>query len=182
MEHQSIQSGVIKMEPQSQNNTSTGYSQTLNPNICSLPLQRIRALFSVEQYKKFYEDMVCGYIEFLKAEGATRSQILKAHEIKRIKLATVAKLKVSKPYRPYRDYFRTLDLRGIYTAISHPQMFYLMDLVLSHYCESLSAAIGQEITNTAKDKYRKFMGVDEYRYDEQPERRPIGRPRTANYY
>ena len=171
------------MEPQSQNNTSTGYLQTPNQtNISSLPLQRIRALFSVEQYKKFYEDMVCGYIEFLKAEGATRSQILKAHEIKRVKMATIAKLKVSKSYRTYRDYFRTLDLRHIYSELSHPQFFYLMDLVLSHYCESLASVIGQEPTNTAKDKYRKFMGVDDYNYDEQQERRPIGRPRTVNYY
>lgn len=142
-------------------------------SIINLKPQIVRQLFSVEQYKQFYEDIVCGYIEFLKP-NATRKQILDAHMVKRLKLANIAKHKVSKPYRQFREPFRELDLIGIYRALSDHQFAYLVDVVLTHYCEALHEYIPTELVDAAAVVYSNFLIGD--MPQEPKESKPIGRP------
>lgn len=133
----------------------------------------IRQLFSVEQYKLFYEDIVCGYIEFLKPK-ATRKQVLEAHAIKRLKLEHVTKHKVSKSYRIYRDPFRELDLIDIYRALSDHQFAYLVEVILNYYCEALSDFLPLELVNEVKDEYLNFL-IGDIPAEIKEEKR-LGRP------
>lgn len=136
----------------------------------------IRQLFSVEQYKLFYEDIVCGYIEFLKPK-ATRKQILEAHAIKRVKLENVVRHKVSKSYRIYREPFRELDLIDIYRTLSDHQFAYLVEVILNYYCEALSSSattIPIELVNEVKDEYLNFL-IGDIPTEIKEEKR-LGRP------
>ena len=133
----------------------------------------VRQLFSVAQYKQFYDDIVSGYIEFLKPH-ATKDQVLTAHEVKDLKISKVTRSKVSKPLRIYREPFRALDLIGILSVISNQQFAHLAELILKHYCAALSEEIPTELVDAVKTPYLDFLIGDIPK--EIKEEKRIGRP------
>ena len=133
----------------------------------------VRQLFSVTQYKQFYDDIVSGYIEFLKPY-ATKDQVRIAREVKDLKISRVSRLKVNKPYRIYREPFRALDLIGILSVLSNQQFAILAELILKHYCEALSEEISPELVDAAKVLYLDFLIGDIPK--EIKEEKRIGRP------
>ena len=116
----------------------------------------VRQLFSVAQYKQFYDDIVSGYIEFLKPH-ATKDQVRIARKVKDLKISKVTRLKVNKPYRIYREPFRALDLIGILSVLSNQQFAILAELILKHYCVALSEEIPTELVDAVKTLYLDFL-------------------------
>lgn len=133
----------------------------------------VRQLFSVAQYKQFYDDIVSGYIEFLKPH-ATKDQVRIARAVKDLKISKVTRLKVNKPYRIYREPFRSLDLIGILSVLSNQQFAILAELILKHYCVALSEEIPSELVDAAKVLYLDFLIGDMPK--EIKEAKRIGRP------
>ena len=133
----------------------------------------VRQLFSVAQYKQFYDDIVSGYIEFLKPH-ATKDQVRIAHATKDLKISKVTRSKVSKPLRIYREPFRALDLIGILSVLSNQQFAYLAELILKYYCEALSEEIPTELIDAVKTLYLDFLIGDIPK--EIKEEKRIGRP------
>ena len=133
----------------------------------------VRQLFSVTQYKQFYDDIVSGYIEFLKPY-ATKDQVLTAREIKDLKISKVTRSKVSKPLRIYREPFRSLDLIGILSVLSNQQFAHLAELILKHYCDAISEEIPTELVDAVKTLYLDFLIGDMPK--EIKEAKRIGRP------
>ena len=133
----------------------------------------VRQLFSVAQYKQFYDDIVSGYIEFLKPH-ATKDQVRIAREVKDLKISRVSRLKVNKPYRIYREPFRALDLIGILSVLSNQQFAILVELILKHYCEALSEEIPPELVDAVKVLYLDFLIGDMPKEIKEEKRR--GRP------
>ena len=133
----------------------------------------VRQLFSVAQYKQFYDDIVSGYIEFLKPH-ATKGQVRIARKIKDLKISKVSRLTVTKPYRIYREPFRALDLIGILSVLSNQQFAILAELILKHYCEALSEEISPELVNAVKTLYLDFLIGDMPKEIKEEKRR--GRP------
>ena len=133
----------------------------------------VRQLFSVAQYKQFYDDIVSGYIEFLKPH-ATKDQVRIALEVKDLKISKVTRSKVSKPLRIYREPFRALDLTGIFSVLSNQQFAHLAELILKHYCEAISEEIPTELVEAVKTLYLDFLIGDMPK--EIKEEKRIGRP------
>lgn len=133
----------------------------------------VRQLFSVKQYKQFYDDIVSGYIEFLKPH-ATKDQVRIARKVKDLKISKVTRSKVSKPLRIYREPFRTLDLIGILSVLSNQQFAHLAELILKHYCEAISEEIPTELVDAVKTLYLDFLIGDIPK--EIKEAKRIGRP------
>ena len=133
----------------------------------------VRQLFSVAQYKQFYDDIVSGYIEFLKPH-TTKDQVRIAREVKDLKISKVSRSKVSKSLRIYREPFRALDLTGILSVLSNPQFAYLAELILKYYCEALSEEIPIELVEAVKTLYLDFLIGDIPK--EIKEEKRIGRP------
>lgn len=138
----------------------------------------VRQLFSVAQYKQFYNDIVSGYIEFLKSY-ATKDQIRIACEVKDLKISKVTRLKVNKPCRIYLEPFRALDLIGILSVISNQQFAVLAELILKYYCDAISKEIPLELVNAVKTIYLDFLIGDMPKEESQEslkEEKRIGRP------
>ena len=135
----------------------------------------VRQLFSVAQYKQFYDDIVSGYIEFLKPH-ATKGQVRIAREIKDLKISKVTRLKVNKPYRIYREPFRALDLIGILSVLSNQQFAILAELILKHYCAALSEEIPAELVDAVKTLYLDFLIGDMPKTEPPKEEKRRGRP------
>ena len=133
----------------------------------------VRQLFSVAQYKQFYDDIVSGYIEFLKPH-ATKDQVRIAREVKDLKISKVTRLRVNKPLRIYREPFRALDLIGILSVLSNQQFAYLAELILKHYCAAISEEIPTELVEAVKTLYLDFLIGDIPK--EIKEEKRIGRP------
>ena len=133
----------------------------------------VRQLFSVAQYKQFYDDIVSGYIEFLKPH-ATKDQVRIARKVKDLKISKVSRLKVNKPYRIYREPFRALDLIGILSVLSNQQFAILAELILKHYCVAISEEIPPELVNAVKTLYLDFLIGDMPKEIKEEKRR--GRP------
>lgn len=133
----------------------------------------VRQLFSVAQYKQFYDDIVSGYIEFLKPH-ATKDQVRIALEVKDLKISKVTRSKVNKSLRIYREPFRSLDLIGILSALSNQQFAVLAELILKHYCEAISEEIPTELVDAVKVLYLDFLIGDIPK--EIKEEKRIGRP------
>lgn len=133
----------------------------------------VRQLFSVAQYKQFYDDIVSGYIEFLKPH-ATKGQVNIARKVKDLKISKVSRLKVNKPYRIYREPFRALDLIGILSVLSNQQFAILAELILKHYCEAISEEISPELVDAVKVLYLDFLIGDMPKEIKEEKRR--GRP------
>lgn len=133
----------------------------------------VRQLFSVAQYKQFYDDIVSGYIEFLKPH-ATKDQVNIARKTKDFKISKVTRSKVSKSLRIYREPFRALDLIGILSVLSNQQFAYLAELILKHYCAAISEEIPTELVEAVKTLYLDFLIGDIPK--EIKEEKRIGRP------
>ena len=133
----------------------------------------VRQLFSVAQYKQFYDDIVSGYIEILKPH-ATKDQVNIARKVKDLKISKVSRLKVNKPYRIYREPFRALDLIGILSVLSNQQFAILAELILKHYCVAISEEIPPELVNAVKTLYLDFLIGDMPKEIKEEKRR--GRP------
>ena len=130
----------------------------------------VRQLFSVAQYKQFYDDIVSGYVEFLRPH-ATKDQVLTACAVKDLKISKVTRLKVN---RIYREPFRSLDLIGILSVLSNQQFAILAELILKHYCVALSEEIPPELVDAVKTLYLDFLIGDMPKEIKEEKRR--GRP------
>ena len=133
----------------------------------------VRQLFSVAQYKQFYDDIVSGYIEFLKPH-ATKDQVRIARKVKDLKISKVTRLKVNKPYRIYREPFRALDLIGILSVLSNQQFAMLAELILKQYCAAIAEEIPTELVDAVKTLYLDVLIGDMPKEIKEEKRR--GRP------
>ena len=117
---------------------------------------RIRTLLSKIQYRQFYEDIICGYFEFLTPHIDDNLRQWSYHLFKR-HLNHLHQPEVPREYRNYKMPIRAnYTTQDIITCTSHKQFFELVDLVMKDYLDMLPP---YRPFKEAKDEYYEFLGT-----------------------
>lgn len=118
---------------------------------------RIRTLLSKTQYRQFYEDIICGYFEFLKPHVDDNLKQWSWHLFKR-HLNHLHQPETPKEYRPLKNPIRgNYSLQDIITCTTRKQFFELVDLVMKDYLDILPPYVP---FRKAKDEYYEFLGTN----------------------
>lgn len=144
------------------------YNTLFSTQIRAMPYRRCRALFNKRQYREHYEDIINGYIWFLRTNlkrdypKGMRKVLMIADQTLRQRLKDITLPKVAKPYRHFRPQFRVLSRRDIISLLTTEQFNDISIDMINDYTANLKQSFLEnelltDIIERTTTEYNNFL-------------------------